>query len=76
MHKYAKIGKLDTANTKITFILLFDFILPIFESIQKSSKIVHIENRIFWIKFFFFKKVNTSNFSQFQGLFNAKNLKK
>jgi hypothetical protein len=52
------------------FTFLFDDILSIFEEIQKSLKIVHLGLK------FFFTKLNTNNFSKFQGLFNAKNLKK
>ena len=69
MLKCARIGNSCALNTKKTFILLFDFILPIFKSFQKSPAICTR-------KLFFFKKVNCTSFSKFQGLFNAKNLKK
>ena len=42
MLKYAKIGDSYALNTKKTFILLFDFILPIFKSFHKSPKIAII----------------------------------
>ena len=73
----AKIFNSCALNTKITFILLFDFILPIFESFQKSPKIALFELSQFVPENYFFQK-SDSNKSQriLKGLFNAKNLKK
>jgi hypothetical protein len=44
------------ANTKITFFLLFDNILPIFESFQVKPKILIFEISFFLSKKFFFSK--------------------
>jgi hypothetical protein len=64
----AKIGKTYTLNTKITFILLFDFILPIFERFQKSSKIAIFEISYFWSKNKFFRKIRMEqNLENFKG---------
>ena len=59
----AKIGKSYTLNTKIAFISLFEFILPIFGRFQKSLKIVIFEISYFWPK---------NNFEPFWSYINFK----
>ena len=50
MLKCAKISNLYVLNTKKTFILLFDFVLPIFKSFQKSRKIALFELSLFVVQ--------------------------
>jgi hypothetical protein len=58
-------------NTIKTFFLLFDYILPIFESFQISPKIL-----IFLKKSYFFQKVNNTSFREFHELLKSNSRKK